>query len=125
MNRPSKAKTARVKNLQEAKARQKPSVEDITATEDPDFEQNTIQNPEQCFFILEDLGSDMDEDESDNEEETGNVRTETDIFMFSQILAQVQLAAVKAEWEAAQGQPNRKRHYTGNAPQTKCYHAQK
>ena len=109
-------------------------VVDATTTdlaEDPDFTQNPTQNATdnligQSFFILdEDLGSDTDEDESDYKKETVDVKTDADIFMFSQILAEVQLAAVKAEQEAAQEQPNCKQHYSGNAPWTKCYHAQK
>ena len=90
MGRQSRVKAAHVKNIQETRERHKASVEDITATEDPYFVQNTAQNAtndhlEQGFFILEeDLGP----------------NTDADIFTFSQILAKAQLAAVKAEQEA-------------------------
>lgn len=137
MGRLSKAKEARIKNL--LGARQRALVEDVTTMEDPDsdFVQNTTQNAaddlpsqvlEQGFFIPgleEDLYSDTDEGESDDEEEAGDVKTNADISMFSQILAEAQLAAVKAEREAAYERPNRKRYYTGNALRTKRYHAQK
>jgi hypothetical protein len=125
MGRLSKAKEAHVKNLLEAKAKQSTSVEDVTLTED--MTQNATDDlHEQGFFILEDnKGSDTDEGESDDEEETGDVLADADISMFSQILYKAQLTAVKAEREAAQEWPTRKRCYTGNALRTKCYHAQK
>ena len=41
------------------------------------------------------------------------------------MLATAQLAAIEAERKVRQEKPKRKHHYTGNAPQTKCYHAQK
>lgn len=118
MGRLSKANEAHIKNLQEAKARQKASVEDVTATEDPDFAQNMKQNSgdsllEQGFFILEkDLDSDTDGNDDDNDEDAGDLKTDSDISMFSQFLAEAQLAAVKAECDAAQEQPNHKRHCT-------------
>ena len=95
MGRQSRVKAAHVKNIQETRERHKASVEDITATEDLYFVQNTAQNAtndhlEQGFFILEeDLGP----------------NTDADIFTFSQILAEAQLAAVKAEQEATQEWP--------------------
>jgi len=122
MGRPSKAKQARIKNLLRAKARKRTlAAEDATttdSTEDPDYTQNPTQNAadnliEQGFFILdEDLGSDTDEDESDDEKEAVDVKTDADIFMFSRILAEAQLAAVKAEREAAQERPIRQQSGT-------------
>ena len=111
MGRQSRVKAAHVKNIQEARERHKASVEDITATEDPDFVQNTAQNAtndhlEQGFFILEeDLGPNTDDDEDEEEAGNLNIKTDADIFTFSQILAEVQLAAVKAEQEATQEWP--------------------
>lgn len=92
MGRQSRANTAHVKNIQEARKRHKASVEDITAMEDPDFVQSMAQNAtndllEQGFFILEkELGPDIDDDDDDkDEEEAGNlnIKTDANIFTFS------------------------------------------
>jgi hypothetical protein len=95
MGRLSKAKEVRVKNLLEAKAKQSTSVEDVTLTED--MTQNATDDlHEQGFFILEDdKGSDTDEDESDDEEETGDVLADADISMFSQFFTKPSLLLLK------------------------------
>ena len=51
--------------------------------------------------------------------------TDADIGTFTQMLAEAQLAAVKAERITTADRPNRKRHYTGNSKRTEQYHAQK
>ena len=84
---------------------------------------------EEGFFMLEeDLGSDSEDEIEDEELEDESIDkpvTDADIVAFTQILAEAQLAAVKAERIATAEKPNRKRHYTGNSKRTKRYHAQK
>jgi hypothetical protein len=60
------------------------------------------------------------EDESIDQPVTG-----ADIVAITQILAEAQLAAVKAECIATAEKPNQKCHYTGNSKRTKRYCAQK
>jgi hypothetical protein len=59
------------------------------------------------------------------DESTDKPVTDTDIAAFTQMLAEAQLATVKAECIATAEKLNRKCHYTGNSKRTKQYHAQK
>jgi hypothetical protein len=105
-------------------------VEDITDPEDPDFQGNhskshAVDLLEEGFFVLdENLDSDS-EDEGCEDECADESVTDADIAAFTEILAEAQLAAVKAEQLAKAEKPNRKRHYTGNSKRTRQYHAQK
>ena len=65
---------------------------------------------------------DLDELQVDSLE-TNEIRIEADLLRFSAILAEAQRVAVKLERES--DDPKRPKRYTGNAPRTKCFHAQK
>jgi len=134
MGRHSRATLAHVSNLGHAQKKLRAHVEDITDPMDPDFDGNQPQRHpvdllEEGFFILdEDLGSDTEdemEDEECEDESTDKPVTDADIVAFTKMLAEAQLAVVKAECIARAKKPNRKCHYTGNSKRTKQYHAQK
>jgi hypothetical protein len=134
MGRCSKATISCINNLGHAQKKLQAQVEDIMDPQDPYFEGNPPQNCsidllEEGFFMLdEDLDSD-DEDETEDkeckDESMDKPVTDADIIAFTQILAEAQLAAVKAEHIATAEKPNWKSHYTGNSQRTKRYHAQK
>ena len=130
MGRRSTATLTRISNLGYTKESFRAYVEDITDPEDPDFHGNHSKNHavdllEEGFFVLdENLDSDS-EDEGCEDECADESVTDADIAAFTQILAEAQLAAVKAEQLAKAEKPNRKHHYTGNSKRTRQYHAQK
>jgi len=136
MGRHSKAKQTRIQNLRCAQKAQKPYIEDVTDLEDDHIDQGPPQDPfgdllEHGFFLLdEDLGSDSDSDEEDefytaDETNSETPPSEESLLVFSRMLQEAQLAAAKLEHEAKSEKTSRKRHYTGNAPRTKRYHAAK
>jgi hypothetical protein len=115
MGRCSKATLSCVNNLGHAQKKLWAQVEDITDLQDPDFDENPPQNYandllEEGFFMLEeDLGLDSEdkiEDEELEDESIDKPVTDTDIVAFTQILAEAQLAAVKAERIATAEKPN-------------------
>jgi hypothetical protein len=130
MGRHSKATITRVNNLRQAQTILRTHVDDISSCQDPYFDGNQLPNhqtdlPEEGFFILdENLGPESEDEECEDEFTDKNV-TDADITAFTQLLAEAQLAAVKAERAEKSEKPNRKRHYTGNSKRTKQYHAQK
>jgi len=119
-------------NLKQARHNTQAHVEDIAEPSKTDFEQNIPVDllQEGFFFLDEDIGSENDSDDEDSgysngQEDEGGVVTDAALSNFSRMLATAQLAAIEAERKARQEKPKRKHHYTGNAPRTKCYHAQK
>ena len=117
MGRRPKATVSRINNLRHPRKILRAPVEDIqTDLEDLDFNGNPPHN-----HAID------SEDEIDNEEiedeSMDKPVTDADIVAFTQILAEAQLAAVKAERTVATAdKPNRKRHYIGNSKRTKRYH---
>jgi len=127
MGRKTKAQQARINNLPNLNKTLSASVED-------DQDQDLTDASSGCggFFILDeysdsDSDNDMDIDleEGELEDELEELRNEEEIHHFGQILLEAQTLAVKAEREAAEERPKRKRHYTGNSVRTKRYHAMK
>ncbi|KAF8804556.1 hypothetical protein BYT27DRAFT_7300076, partial [Phlegmacium glaucopus] len=115
MGRHSRATLAHVSNLGHAQKILWAHVEDITDPQDPDFDGNQPQKHpvdllEEGFFILdEDLGSDTEdkmEDEECEDESTDKSVTDADIAAFAKMLAEAQLAAVKAEHIAQAEKPS-------------------
>ena len=106
MGRHLKATISCINNLGHAQKKLWAQVEDIMDPQDPDFKGNPPQNClidllEEGFFMLnKDLDSDNEdeiEDEECKDESMDKPVTDADIVAFTQILAEAQLAAVKAE----------------------------
>jgi hypothetical protein len=115
MGRHSMATLACASNFRHAQKNLQAHVEDITNPQDPDFDRNQPQKepvdlPEEGFFILDEgLDSDTEdeiEDEECEDESTDKPVTDADIAAFTKILAEAQLAAVKAECIAKAEKPN-------------------
>lgn len=150
MGRRSRAIQSRLKNFQPAQKNRRARVDDVT---DEDHDEDSTSNTsgddseaiadvgtssEHGFVVFEDYENDSDDDhisgasdsESDSEDADSDfedeynteIRIEADLLRFSAILAEAQRVAVKLEQES--DTPKRKR-YTGNAPRTKRFHAQK
>jgi hypothetical protein len=102
MGRRSTATLARISNLGHTKESFRAHVEDITDPVDPDFQGNhskshAVNLLEEGLFVLdENLDSDS-EDEGCEDECADESVTDADIAAFTEILAEAQLAAVKAE----------------------------
>lgn len=147
MGRRSDAVKARLKNLSALLKRQKACVDDVTDSEDSDEDDvppnqpsNPSPEPDDHGFILfeeceldsdnyipgdsdsDDLDSDHDSDE-DSEDSDLEIKNEGDLLRFSAILMEAQKVAVILE--EANRTRKRPKHYSGNAPRTKRYHAQK
>ncbi|CAA7270186.1 unnamed protein product [Cyclocybe aegerita] len=132
MGRHSKATTARLGNLNHPRRSYKPTVEDVSESEDEDYIPTSNRQPlleEGFFFLDEDLDSDSDWDPEDeeevevDEEELEGLKNESNIHQFAAVLCEAQALAVKAEREAAADKPNRPKHYTGNSKQSQRLHA--
>ncbi|CAA7261901.1 unnamed protein product [Cyclocybe aegerita] len=132
MGRHSKATTARLGNLNHPRRSYKPTVEDVSESEDEDYIPTSNRQPlleEGFFFLDEDLDSDSDWDPEDeeevevDEEELEGLKNESDIHQFAAVLCEAQALAVKAEREAAADKPNRPKHYTGNSKRSQRLHA--
>ncbi|KAF8804583.1 hypothetical protein BYT27DRAFT_7259069 [Phlegmacium glaucopus] len=115
MGRHSRATLACVSNLGHAQKILWAHVEDITDPQDPDFDGNQPQKHpvdllEEGFFILDEgLGSDTEdemEDEECEDESTDKPVTDADIAAFAKMLAEAQLAVVKAEHIAQAEKPS-------------------
>jgi len=143
MGRRSKATQSRLQNLGEASKSQRARVDDVTSDEDEDSSGDAAivdigTGAEHGFIVFEDYETDSDDDhipgsnDSDSEDgdsdfedelEINEIRIEADLLRFSAILAEAQRVAVKLEQES--DAPKRPKQYTGNAPRTKRFHAQK
>ena len=145
MGRRSKAVQSRLQNLGQPPKSQKARVDDVTDEDDSDTSGNVPiaaigtggSHSEHGFIVFEDYESDSDGDhtpdssDSDSEdtdsdfedEDDREIRNDADLLRFSAILAEAQRVAVKLEKE--NDKPRRPKRYTGNAPRTKRFHAQK
>jgi hypothetical protein len=143
MGRRSKAAQSRLQSLGQPPKSQKARVDDVTDSEDegdssPDHLDAAVNVPiekDYGFIVFEDYESDSDDDHipgpSDSEETESNfededdqeIKDDADLLRFSAILTEAQRVAVKLEQDSEK--PKRPKHYTGNAPRTKRFHAQK
>lgn len=128
MGRRTKANIARLNNLSVSQKQPR--------TWSSDDESSDFEPLEEVLFMLDefsDSDSDMGEGDFDSElenlaigeieDELEGLKNEDSLHRFSAILFTAH--AVKAEQEAAETKPKRKKHYTGNSSRTKRYHAQK
>jgi hypothetical protein len=153
MGRRSKATQSRLQNLGEASKSQRTRVQvasdDVTSDEDASEDSESSGDAaivdigtgaEHGFIFFEDYETDSEsDDDSDDhipgsndsedsnsdfeDEETNEIKIEADLLRFSAILTEAQRIAVKLEQES--DAPKRPKRYTGNAPRTKRFHAQK
>jgi len=153
MGRRSRAVQSRLQNLGQLPKSQKARVDDVTDEDSDEDSPNSDASEnvpsvvigrgdldsEHGFIVFEDYESDSDgdhtpgssESDSDSEdtdsdfedENDGDIRNDADLLRFSAILTEAQRVAVKLEQE--DDKPKRPKQYTGNAPRTKCFHAQK
>ncbi|KAJ3502161.1 hypothetical protein NLJ89_g9012 [Agrocybe chaxingu] len=94
MGQHSKATTARLGNLNHPRRSYKPTVEDVSESEDEDYIPTSNRQPllkEGFFFLDEDLDSDSDWDPEDNEEvevdeeELEGLKNESNVHQLSKV----------------------------------------
>lgn len=139
MGRRSNAVQSRLQNLGQPPQSHRAHVDDVTDSEDEDYLPSPPEkgaSDDYGFIVFEDYESDGDdytpgssdsetEDESSDleDEDRREIRNDADLLRFSAILVEAQQVAVKLEQEM--DKPKRAKHYTGNAPHTKRFHAKK
>ncbi|TFK18794.1 hypothetical protein FA15DRAFT_709549 [Coprinopsis marcescibilis] len=139
MGRRSKKSNTRLSNLSKTYSHQKQSQNINTSSKDEDYTPNSTSSASEnsetnpiLFPVLEedvsssdyDLDPDLEAEEIDKNK-LEDLKNEEEMYRFSSILQGAQKLAVKAEREQKEQKPHCPRHYTGNAPQTKQFYAQK